>query len=444
MREFLGAEALANTVSMLMSSRNGAIWISHRDDEARFYEARCVHSNAVVLAAPDSARDVLTIVRRRGLCGAVATLSLRDAPFGEDEFALSHGDLSTLLCLSPSCTETFEGLSGRTWYSACDALLGGVRKRAVLAAHVLGEVRASMDISSLDYVRATDLLHEIMDWRIFEISDHRPSCRLSEKQRLFSRSKWEEGSRLGTEYLEETCLGDDLVVVLSGALLNYRPRGIAPACELGPGELLSHLEAGFVVSDFEADQLFWDLRNWQRTEGYPLLREWRLRDPLGVLLDQRYWERDFCKLISLKEDRPIALFKMDLDNFKNVNENLGHLGGDEALRLYCETVKSVLGDIAEIYRRGGDEVVAIALLASQKARERAESLRSEIESRFQSWANEKQLAKSPTASIGLVLCRTGEDAKIVIAALDESQQRAKNTGKNKVVEIMIAGPEELP
>jgi len=99
-----------------------------------------------------------------------------------------------------------------------------------------------------------------------------------------------------------------------------------------------------------------------------------------------------------------AAFKMDLDNFKGVNEALGHSGGDEAIRLYCLIVKRILGKSGEVYRRGGDEVVVFAPgLDGSAARALAEKVRNAVESDFREWGDKKGLSGFPTASIGLAL-----------------------------------------
>lgn len=83
-------------------------------------------------------------------------------------------------------------------------------------------------------------------------------------------------------------------------------------------------------------------------------------EPFGLVWDQRYWRSDLERLLQLEPAETISAFKMDLDNFKGVNQKLGHAGGDEAIREYLRIVQSCPGRAAEVYRRGGDEVVAFA------------------------------------------------------------------------------------
>ena len=48
---------------------------------------------------------------------------------------------------------------------------------------------------------------------------------------------------------------------------------------------------------------------------------------------------------------------MDIDNFKSVNDTLGHAGGDEALKLLADTMRLVFGTHVLMARFGGDEFV---------------------------------------------------------------------------------------
>jgi len=117
---------------------------------------------------------------------------------------------------------------------------------------------------------------------------------------------------------------------------------------------------------------------------------------------------------------------------------LGHSGGDDAIRLYCNVVRGVLGIVGEVYRRGGDEVVVLAPgLCDVRARELAERTREEVEARFRAWGAEHGLHPVPTASIGLVRCTT--ESSEIIRLADDAQRQAKQQGKNRVV-CLAHGP----
>ena len=196
------------------------------------------------------------------------------------------------------------------------------------------------------------------------------------------------------------------------------------------------LRVGFDPADIEADEVFWKMKKWERgNRRYPLIRHWRSLDPLDSAWDQRYWRQDLSALLrTLDAGALMGVFKMDLDNFKAVNEKLGHEGGDEGIRLYCATVRGVLGSAGEVYRRGGDEVVVLAPGISEgTGRELAEKTRFEIESVFRQWSTERHLQVPPTASIGLVLSDSSRPAEQIVTLVDSAQQRAKDEGKNRVV-----------
>ena len=136
----------------------------------------------------------------------------------------------------------------------------------------------------------------------------------------------------------------------------------------------------------------------------------------------------------LGPDGQLAAFKMDLDDFRVVNNSLGHASGDDALRLYCSIVKKVLGRAGEVYRRGGDEVVAFAPgLEATVAQTLAEEVRAGIESEFRDWSVQRGLTSFPTASIGLVLTNGSRSFDEIVLLMDNAQHEAKQQGKNRVV-----------
>ena len=74
-------------------------------------------------------------------------------------------------------------------------------------------------------------------------------------------------------------------------------------------------------------------------------------------LYNRYGIRDRMKVLYDKKNFPMVVSILDIDNFKSVNDTLGHLGGDEALKLLGNTMKQVFGNKVVLGRYGGDEFV---------------------------------------------------------------------------------------
>ena len=93
-------------------------------------------------------------------------------------------------------------------------------------------------------------------------------------------------------------------------------------------------------------------------------------------LPNRYWLNDYlpsaiqrAKLIQKR----LALFYLDLDNFKDINDSLGHKAGDEILCSVADALRSVLNKNDQVARLGGDEFILIIenLESEQQAEEYA-------------------------------------------------------------------------
>jgi diguanylate cyclase (GGDEF)-like protein len=78
---------------------------------------------------------------------------------------------------------------------------------------------------------------------------------------------------------------------------------------------------------------------------------------------------------SRRYDDPFSLVMLDLDGFKAINDELGHLAGDDALRLVAVALRDALREEDVCCRQGGDEFAVIAVRAGEEeARELAERL----------------------------------------------------------------------
>lgn len=86
-----------------------------------------------------------------------------------------------------------------------------------------------------------------------------------------------------------------------------------------------------------------------------------ITDPLTDLLNRRRLETDLGLLaVSLRQvDAPCAVLMLDVDRFKQVNDELGHAAGDAALRSIAAELKRVVRGRDTVYRYGGEEFVVI-------------------------------------------------------------------------------------
>ncbi len=126
----------------------------------------------------------------------------------------------------------------------------------------------------------------------------------------------------------------------------------------------------------------------------------------------------------------VALLALDLDEFKQVNDLLGHAAGDEVLRRVATVLEAGVRRSDLPCRFGGDEFfVLLGDLSVTAAQARAESLRKELEAMAHP-GNERGLRV--TATIGGTMYRPGETADELMRRADEALYAAKNAGRNRI------------
>lgn len=135
------------------------------------------------------------------------------------------------------------------------------------------------------------------------------------------------------------------------------------------------------------------------------------------LLDERL---DYEVRRHRRTGKPLGLFIVDLDAFKDVNDRVGHLAGDELLRTAAAALVGVVRASDTVVRYGGDE---FAILAPEIEEGGADRLAEGIARAFES----VQAAGRPlTASLGWALFpQDAEDAQGLLAAADARERRAK-------------------
>ncbi|MDO4711039.1 MAG: diguanylate cyclase [Peptostreptococcaceae bacterium] len=151
--------------------------------------------------------------------------------------------------------------------------------------------------------------------------------------------------------------------------------------------------------------------------------------------------RDFEKRIpemlsrSKKQGSPIALFMIDIDNFKLYNDTYGHLEGDEVLRSVARIIQQHLDTVGGISARfGGEEFIGACLGLDS---EQSEMLADRIRQQVYDLAIENRLAPigQLSISVGVAAAEQADATKKreMIRWADASLYHAKHTGKNKVV-----------
>ena len=163
-------------------------------------------------------------------------------------------------------------------------------------------------------------------------------------------------------------------------------------------------------------------RNRQRDELLSL----SINDALTGVGNRRAFDTQLDEVLKIQERTPgdINLLLLDLDNFKKVNDTLGHDAGDRVLREVAETITARMRAGDHAFRFGGDE---FAIIARGKG---VESLAEDLCDRVQAFATTEKLPIS--VSIGIGSLGQGDTASEWVRRADAALYRAKDSGKNRV------------
>jgi len=155
-------------------------------------------------------------------------------------------------------------------------------------------------------------------------------------------------------------------------------------------------------------------------------------DGLTQIHNKRYLsealERELIR--ARRHTRALSLIMFDIDHFKRINDQCGHLAGDYVLRELAEVIQERIRR-DEVFARYGGEEFAIMLPESELsgAVTLAESLRERVAEHRFTFQNE---SIAVTVSMGCASVEPDDTATALVARADENLYKAKHSGRNRV------------
>lgn len=207
-------------------------------------------------------------------------------------------------------------------------------------------------------------------------------------------------------------------------LINYTPQGKPYWVEINLSPIID--ESGVCTHFIAVERDISERKNSERT-----LHLAATRDPLTGLPNRRDFKRTLKRELEAVRNQKgtLALLFMDIDNFKDVNDLLGHSTGDELLFAVSQRLAEVVRQIDFLARFGGDEFMVIAPGADTAAAQRlAERL---VEAFLEPFHLDRERI-SLTTSIGIVMApEDGKEAEELTRKADIAMYRSKAVGRNQ-------------
>jgi len=166
------------------------------------------------------------------------------------------------------------------------------------------------------------------------------------------------------------------------------------------------------------------------------LEKLAVSDALTGCANRRKLEEEFIRFAYRNErsNLPLSFVMVDLDNFKQVNDTLGHLQGDKVLQTIAQLMAKIIRPTDILVRWGGDEFSILTECDENEAGVMAERIRNMVTEIH--WPKIKHNGKDPrknvTVSIGIAIFRSGDDLTSLQERADQALYQGKQQGRNQV------------
>lgn len=200
------------------------------------------------------------------------------------------------------------------------------------------------------------------------------------------------------------------------------PQGISSRlqnlCQLIAHVSANALENAILIEAMKSNQVY--------------LEERALRDGLTGLYNHQFFytclEREFSR--SVRYDLPLVCFLFDIDNFKEINDQYGHVKGDEVLRSLGRQIAGLLRESDVAARYGGEE---FAIILPNTSRHGARDLADRLMETMRTYLYQQLGGRNITVSLGISCYERGnlKTYNQLVVAADEAMYRAKAAGKDR-------------
>lgn len=156
-------------------------------------------------------------------------------------------------------------------------------------------------------------------------------------------------------------------------------------------------------------------------------------DPLTGALNRKGMEEAMQREVARtrRHDAPLSIALLDIDNFKQINDTLGHRAGDLALQHLANVTRETIRPQDTLVRFGGEEfVILLPDTGMEDAIKAMERVQRELTRRYFLNDNNKLLI---TFSAGVSVMANGEEPSETIRRADQAMYLAKRAGKNRVM-----------
>jgi diguanylate cyclase (GGDEF)-like protein/PAS domain S-box-containing protein len=194
--------------------------------------------------------------------------------------------------------------------------------------------------------------------------------------------------------------------------------------------LTVHIKTIPIVIHNEIEGMYVIMRDLtQQAKNADLIKYMAFHDQLTGLRNRRALLEQLDELVKSKDKKchEFALLSLDIDRFKDLNDTLGHLVGDQILKQVADRLNEIQKENCIVYRQGGDEFIIVLRNADRQTAGRfAQKVLSRFTESF--YFNSQEYYITPSIGIS-TFPNDGKDSEALIKTADEALYSVKEKGK---------------